>query len=134
MSQFPAWRVCRVFDKCYYHASVTENAHRIILDIRYIEYLELFDSNSHPLYGPFQLCFSIMFDKSKQAERSQNKMQYIPLHWWCMIKHVYSVMYVNRWARSNVIYWFLFHYSHHLVMVACTEMEIYPLCERCYLF
>ena len=43
-----------------------------------IEYLELFDSNSHLLYGPFQLCFSITFDKSKQAERSQNKMQYIP--------------------------------------------------------
>ena len=35
----------------------------------------LFNSNSHPLYGPFQLCSSIMFDKSKKAERSQNKMQ-----------------------------------------------------------
>ena len=51
--------------------------HRIILDIRYRIFR---DRNYHPLCGPFQLCFSIMFGKSKQAEHSQNKMQYIPLH------------------------------------------------------
>ena len=29
-----------------------------------------------------------MFDKNKQAEHSQNKMQYIPLHWRCMLRVV----------------------------------------------
>ena len=33
-----------------------------------------------------------MFDKIKQAERSQNKMQYIPLHWRCMIKRIFNAV------------------------------------------